>query len=415
MSHRDGNYDRRSFLARGVSGAVTFGLLGREAFSEKGEEKQVEKRAKDDSPSKILTRTLGRTGITLPIVNLGVMNADNPALVRRAFELGGRHFDTAAYYQNGRNEEMVGGVFRELGARDQVTIATKVFVEHQRRDADWKTLKRFYLDTMDASLRRLQTDHVDVLYAHNMSSVAEIENRGVCEALTEIKQSKKARFIGFSTHANMSEVIESATRSGFYDVILSVFNYSLHDDRRLIEALAAAARKGIGVVAMKTQCQQAWYRNHLGAKIDAFYEGEILHRALLKWVLQHEFVSTAIPGCTTLDQIETDFVVASALDYTPDERRFLESRGVKLALSSVCRQCGQCRQTCPRAADVPALVRAHMYGAAYGNMDQMRVTLNNIERGHGLEACADCTECSARCVSNVDVARNIGDLRRLCA
>jgi aryl-alcohol dehydrogenase-like predicted oxidoreductase len=415
MAHHDVNCGRRSFLARSVSGAVTLGLLGRGAFSEKQKDAPTKKTAKDDSTSGILTRTLGRTDLRLPIVSLGVMNADNPALLRRAYELGVRHFDTAAYYQNGRNEEMVGGVIRELGARDQTVIATKVFVEHQRRNADWRTLKQFYLDTMDASLKRLQTDHVEVLYAHNLSSVAEIENRGVCEALAEIKRAKKARFVGFSTHANMAEVIESATRTGFYDVVLSVFNYSLHDDARLIEALAAAARAGLGIVAMKTQCQQAWYRTRLDAKTGAFYDGEVLHGALLKWVLQHDFVATAIPGCTVFDHIETDFVVASALEYTPDERRFLESRGVKRALSSVCRQCGRCRRTCPRAVDVPALMRAHMYGAAYGNRDQMRLALRDIERGQGLDACRDCRECRARCVSNVDIARRIGELRQMCA
>jgi aryl-alcohol dehydrogenase-like predicted oxidoreductase len=415
MAHHDANCDRRSFLARGVSGAVTLGLLGRDAFSEKPKDAPTKNPANDDSTPRILMRTLGRTGLRLPIVSLGVMNADNPALLRRAYELGVRHFDTAAYYQNGRNEEMVGSVIRDLGARDQTVIATKVYVEHQRRNADWKTLKQFYLDTMDASLKRLQMDHVEVLYAHNMPSVADIENRGVCEALAEIKRADKARFIGFSTHSNMAEVIESATRTGFYDVILTVFNYSLHDDARLIKALAAAAQAGVGIVAMKTQCQQAWYRSSLDAKTGAFYSGDVLHGALLKWALQHDFVTTAIPGCTIFDHIETDFKVASALEYTPDERRFLESRGVKLALSSVCRQCGQCRRTCPRSADVPALVRAHMYGVAYGNEDQMRLTLSDVERGQGLDACRGCRECSARCVSNVDVARRIGELRRMCA
>jgi predicted aldo/keto reductase-like oxidoreductase len=415
MTHHDAMYDRRSFLARSVPGAVTLGLLGRDAFSGDPRNIQTKKLATNGSQSKVLTRTLGGTGIRLPIVSLGVMNADNPALLRRAFELGVRHFDTAAYYQGGRNEEMVGRVVREFGARDETIIATKVFVEHQRRKADWRTIKQFYLDTMDASLKRLQTEYVDVLYAHNLASIEEIDHRGVREALIEIKKSKKARFVGFSTHSNMAELIESATRSGFYDVVLATFNYSLHDDARLIKALGAAARAGVGIVAMKTQCQQAWYRSRLDTKTSAFYGGEVLHEALLKWVLQHDFVATAIPGCTTFNHIETDFAVASALEYTPDERRFLESRGVIRALSSVCRQCGQCRRTCPRMVDVPKLVRAHLYGLIYRNIDQMRLTLRDIERAQGLDACRGCHECRARCVSNVDVAQRIGELRRMCA
>src|SRR5215469_726945 len=75
--------------------------------------------------STLLQRTLGRTGLTLPIVSMGVMNADVPGILRRAYELGIRHFDTAAVYQNGRNEEMVGAVLKEMGIRDKVIISTK--------------------------------------------------------------------------------------------------------------------------------------------------------------------------------------------------------------------------------------------------------------------------------------------------
>jgi len=58
-------------------------------------------------------------------VSMGVMNADVPGILRRSYELGIRHFDTAAVYQNGRNEEMVGIVIKEMGIRDKVVISTK--------------------------------------------------------------------------------------------------------------------------------------------------------------------------------------------------------------------------------------------------------------------------------------------------
>jgi hypothetical protein len=78
-----------------------------------------------DKAGPILQRTLGKTGITLPVVSMGVMNADIPGLIRRSYELGIRHFDTAAVYQQGRNEEMVGTVIKELGVRDKVIVSIK--------------------------------------------------------------------------------------------------------------------------------------------------------------------------------------------------------------------------------------------------------------------------------------------------
>ena len=70
---------------------------------------------------------------------MGVMNADNPALVKRSFEMGVRHFDTASGYQKGRNEEMLGSVIKELKVRDQVIIATKIPRPGPRSWTRWGT------------------------------------------------------------------------------------------------------------------------------------------------------------------------------------------------------------------------------------------------------------------------------------
>jgi hypothetical protein len=81
-----------------------------------------------DRKRSLIYRTLGRTGIRLPIVSMGVMNAANtPSILPAAYEAGIRHFDTASLYQYGRNEQMVGKVVAQLGVRDRVTIATKIY------------------------------------------------------------------------------------------------------------------------------------------------------------------------------------------------------------------------------------------------------------------------------------------------
>jgi aldo/keto reductase family protein len=79
----------------------------------------------DPASAALLQRTLGRTGLTLSIVSMGVMNADVPGILRRSYELGIRHSDTAAVYQNGRNEEVVGSLIKEMRIRDKVVISTK--------------------------------------------------------------------------------------------------------------------------------------------------------------------------------------------------------------------------------------------------------------------------------------------------
>ncbi|MDI6844683.1 MAG: aldo/keto reductase [Candidatus Saccharicenans sp.] len=401
--------NRRKFLE--TAGGTVAGILAfrRSSFSREGAEKQ-------NKPAELITRTLGRTGVRVPIVSMGVMNADNPELVRRAYELGIRHFDTAYVYQRGRNEEMVGRVLvEELKVRDRVVIATKILLRPQQRSLPVEEMKEIHRRMLEESLRRLQTDYVDILYSHDVSDPDWVKNPALIESLLALKEQKKVRFIGFSTHQNMNEVIRAAMEVKVYDVILTTLNYSLYDYAEYLETLKQAAAQGIGLVAMKTQCQQAWYRESVPPEMRRFYEGPIIHSALLKWVLRHEFMATAVPGFTTFEQLNTDIPVASNLEYKEEEKKFLEDRLVKRQMAAVCRACGQCLQSCPKGVDIPVVLRAHMYAASYGNFYQAREALDGLEPERSLQLCADCQQCQAKCVRGVNIARRLDELKILLA
>jgi predicted aldo/keto reductase-like oxidoreductase len=362
----------------------------------------------------LISRTLGRTGLKLPIVNMGVMNADNPDLVRKAYELGIRHFDTASSYWRGRNEEMVGRVVAELKARDKVVIATKVAIPpDQRRNLSPADLKAAFLRQFEGSLKRLQSDYVDMLYIHDVFEPDDLGRPGFQEALLQAKKDGQARFIGFSTHRNMAALADEAVKMGIYDVILVSFNYAFADWAGLQQSLRAAAEKGIGLIAMKTQCMQDWYKGEMPAEVQARYGGTIVQTAALKWALRHEFIACAVPGFTNFSQLDEDMTVARDLAYTPMEEAFLADRRVKLAMTR-CLQCGRCVSTCPRGADVPTLMRAHMY-LGYPNALQARLTLDGLAEGNGLKVCGECASCAAVCAGNVPVGRRVSDLREIFA
>lgn len=414
MKKGKNGYNRREFIFTTAAGAAA-GLLGTAGLPLNAQGKPEAKKEPPAGKTPI-TRVLGRTGIRLPIVSMGVMNADNPALLKRSYELGIRHFDTAWGYQKGRNEEMVGAVIKELKARDQVVIATKVppaRPELMDQMGD-KLIEEEFLGRFEQSLSRLQMGHVDILYIHSVSDPALLKRPGLLAALEKVRKAKKVRFVGFSTHKNVTECLEAAVPLGYFDVILSPINYSLAGEKPLLEAMARVAKAGIGLVAMKTQCKQAWARESAAAGPE-FQEGGAWHSALLKWALRLESVATAIPGYTTFQQLETDWPVAFDLEYTPEEARFLANPGVQLSLNHACRQCGGCAGTCPRGVDVPALVRAHMYAADYGNFSEMRRALDEVPLGQGLPACAGCDECTAACVRGVQIARRLGELRAIFA
>lgn len=351
----------------------------------------------------LLQRRLGKTGITLPIVSMGVMNADIPGLVRRAYELGIRHFDTAAGYQHGRNEEMVGSVLKPMGVRDKVVIATKQTSRSRPRDAAGS--KKQFIEGVEGSLRRLQMDHVDILYHHAVDSVDQARADGPLEALQSLKRDGKTRFIGISTHKTV-DVLNEAIRMNVFDVALVILNYTMAHDSETLTTIARAAKSGMGIVAMKTQAGGTVKPNpKLPKELPAASQ-----TALLKWALNHEFVTTAIPGFSTYEHLEQDFSVARNLSYTKEEERFLADPSFA-ARAEFCQQCGKCVQDCPKQVEIPVLMRSHMYAVQYHNTGMAHATLAHPASGRGLDACSACESCTVHCRNAVDIQRKIAELK----
>jgi aryl-alcohol dehydrogenase-like predicted oxidoreductase len=159
--------DRRKFLRTSVLGG-TSALLASAAYANPSF--TTNHNETKDKP--IIKRRLGKTGIELPIVSFGVMRADSPALIHAAIKEGIIFFDTANGYQGGKNEEMLGDVFKDY-PRDSFVLATKVPPD-VKKDAtgafDGNFTTKSFLEKLDISLKRLKMDYVDILYVHGLSS-----------------------------------------------------------------------------------------------------------------------------------------------------------------------------------------------------------------------------------------------------
>jgi predicted aldo/keto reductase-like oxidoreductase len=229
--------------------------------------------------------------------------------------------------------------------------------------------------------------------------------------MDQLKKDGKARATGISTHQNMAEIINRVIEEDLCDVVLTSFNVSLTDDTALHEAIEKAAAKGIGLLAMKTQ---AGGRQLPNQDVFAQYENATIQKAMLKWVLQHESITTAIPGYTNYEHMNEDLSVMRELAYTEDEKRFLADNELKLGLG-FCRQCRLCLASCPHGVDVPALMRTHMYAAQYSNFRQARAVLDEIPPDRSIKACTSCEICMAKCANFVDIAYRIQDLKLMYA
>jgi len=391
---KDRRIGRRDFMKTTLAGCGGLFLLSSEA---KGQEtKMVDSKGKE---RKFVYRTLGRTGLKLPVINMGVMNSDNPNLIRAALDSGIVLLDTAHGYMGGRNEETIGSVIKGR-PRDSFMIGSKVSLPQDRstgRYLEGATTDEF-LKKLDISLKRLGVDHVEILYHHGVSNKESVVYEPVLKAMEKAKKEGKIRFAGISTHMNEPEVVHATVDSKFYDVILVAYNFQQKHYTEVRSAIARAAQAGIGIVGMKAI--RGGFRQTPSVQSAS---------AALKWVLQDPNVHTIVPGFTAFEEMETDLAVLENPNLTEDEKKTLQKDASLTSL--YCQGCGQCLKQCRDQLPVPDLMRAYMYTYAYRNLALAQDLLLSLELPS--RACEDCSQCSVKCSVGFNVPAKIRDVARL--
>jgi hypothetical protein len=390
---------RRDFLKKTAAGIVGAAIVPSFLAGARAEEPAAGKKER-----KFVRRKLGRTGLELPVVSMGVMNADNPELVRAALDAGIVHFDTAHYYQRGRNEEMIGQTIKGR-PRDSYVIATKVLgspIDSRTGLYKPEATEGPFIEKLETSLGRLGLDHVEILYLHNVVARGGALHEPYLNAFAKLKKEGKIRFAGVSTHSNEPEVIRAAAESGVYDVVLTAYNFRQPHAAEVEKAMAEAAQAGLGVVAMKTQAGAYW---------DKERRHPINMRAALKWALRNDCVHTAIPGFTTFDQMELDLSVMEDLALAPAEEIDLKEDTQTGLRGLYCDQCGKCAPLCPRGLDIPAVMRSYMYAYGYRNL----AAAKEVFASAGIEEvpCAQCRTCPVECAMRFDVKERASAVARI--
>jgi len=402
MSTKKTTLERREFLKLGAAGIAAAGALASGCATVAGEQKKpapapvVEKPAANPA-----RRVLGRTGIEVPIVSLGVMNADNPNLVRAALDGGVVLLDTAHGYQNGRNEEMIGTVL-DGRKRESFVLCTKILLSTLDRKTGLfspDTRPEEVSEKLDLSLKRLGLDHVDVLYLHAQNLREGTLFEPAMRGLEKARKDGKARFLGVSTHKGEPEVIRAAVESKLYDVVLSSYNFRQDHHLEVQKAMGEAAATGLGVVAMKTQAGVFW---------DKEKTSPIDPKAALRWALRNPSVHTTIPGCTTLEQLQSNLEVLASPAFTDEDQKRLEPPKVA---GFYCQGCEQCLTPCREGLPIPELMRSYMYAHAYRNREAAQALL--LELALPESPCGSCSSCVVRCAKGFDVRERIEDVVRL--
>jgi predicted aldo/keto reductase-like oxidoreductase len=322
------------------------------------------------------------------------MITSDPSVIERAADIGINYFDTARGYQHGNNERMVGAALKRK--RKEIVLSTK----------SGAGSKEGLLKDLDTSLHELSTDYVDVWYLHGKDSPDDVHD-DMLEAQQLAKKQGKIRFAGVSTHSGQQQLLPWLAQKGGWDVVLVAYNFSM--DRTMDQAIEAAAKGGMGVVAMKVMA--GGFRRLIPSIKSWSTKAPFL--AALKWVIKNPNVSTTIPSMTDMDQFEEN-LKAMAQPFSASDEKLL-SEQLEFIQPLYCRMCGKCQGTCAKGLPVADVLRFLAYAEGYGQFALGREKFLELPSEQAGLRCADCTECTVKCPFGVHVAERMARAQELFA
>jgi aryl-alcohol dehydrogenase-like predicted oxidoreductase len=310
---------------------------------------------------------VGRTGLEVSRICLGCMSYGVPdrgnhtwtldeetsrPFIRRALEAGINFFDTANVYSDGTSEEIVGRALKDFASRHEVVIATKVHGRMHPGPNGAGLSRRAIMGEIDASLKRLGTDHVDLYQIHRWDHHVPIEE--TLEALHDVVKAGKALYIGASSmHAwQFAQALAIAERNGWTRFVSMQNHVNLLYREEEREMLPLCAAEGIGVIPWsplaRGRLTRDWDDRSARSETDEF--GRTLYartaeadrkvaervaqiavargisraRVALAWVLAKSVVTAPIVGATKLQHLD-DALAAVGDKLSADEIASLEA------------------------------------------------------------------------------------------
>ncbi len=389
---------RRKFLKKSLLG-MTGASLVTPSFA-----KHLYIRNDKTQKPEFVYRTLGNTGMKLPVISMGTGDTNNPNLVKAALDAGIVLLATAQYYGNGNNEKMIGEIIKERD-RESCIIMTSVMpnaIDHKAGLFKPETDVELFLKNVDGCLTRLGIECVDIFLLPFTAKRESVFFEPLLRAMENIKKQGKVRFIGIATHNYEQEAIRASVDTKIYDLVMTAYNFRQQNHQELKEAVAYAMEAGLGIIAMKTMAGVYW---------DKEKKQPINTKAALKWVLQDKNVHTTVPGFTTFDQMYQDISVMEDLELTEKEKLDLQSGLNTTSYGLYCQQCGKCITECPGHLDIPTIMRSYMYAYGYKNLAKARETLSTVDLAE--IPCINCDKCKVNCSMDFDIRTKVVDISRL--
>ncbi len=397
---------RRKFMKNLMGGAIAVTLAPLQKTPDNSDKSRIKKGA-------MFYRRLGRTDLWISEISLGGSPVPDLAILMQIIERGVNYIDTSNSYMNGNSERQIGRVLKEVG-RDRVHVGTKF---HLRGNWNEKSI----IDSVDGSLRRLQTDYLDVLLIHGASDPDHLTDERTLGAFDILKKQGKYRFRGLSCHSNHHKVVSKAVECGLYDMVQLGYNvFDIQDTEKDIETyddylgasgtkrlISFAKSKDVGIIAMKTLKVGGRRQN-----LQKYKTGDTsIFQAMLKWALENQDISSVVIEILTFQQMEEDLAVPGQ-PLSTEERKTLY-RFVARNLKDYCHMCGLCQKNCSSGILTTTILRYLSYFESYGKTTAANQAYALLPRKATAESCQDCGKCEASCPYGVSIRRRIKEAHTL--
>lgn len=380
-------FNRRNFLTAFGSGLVSLGLTKNlRAFYPK-------KAPSESNPLKIKKyNPLGKTGLKVSDVSFGAISLFEPNVLRYAYECGVNYFDTAEGYLRTKSETFISQALKDV--RDKVVITTKHAYSPREKINKENIIKR-----VEDSLKRMQTDYVDIAMIHNISDLALIKNEELQAAYAQLKKEGKIRFTGFSTH-NPKLTLNQALETDFAQVVLLIYNHM--EGKEIEHLIEKARRKGIGIVAMKV------FAGGKHGNLKSLVSQEVSYpQAAIRWVLSNSHIDCLIATMSSYSHVE-EYVAASG---KPLNRADLEviAEYQHQTNDQYCRvSCSECLESCPSRVAINEVLRYSMYFEDYRIEKEAMRYYAELEDGKKPLNCAHCSgNCQSACPYGLKVKERL--------